>query len=246
VGGPHRLDGGRDVTEPEAPQLGRGRLLRHVYTFRASEQAVHPATRLQGFADAILAIAATVLVLQLTVVEDRPGQRLSSQVYSQRAALVCVLLGFIWIAGAWVLSHRALRQLRGVDHYMTLLVLASTLSITLIPFAIQLLARGYGHDDFWVGVEAVCLVVLIGTVLSALGTDYAHRHGLLSTAASPEQRHAALTIWWVVTSLVVLAVLLAPWVPWLAFAIVVFTRISALLPLYSDRVGTPGNTDPSR
>jgi len=225
------------VTSEPPPRLGRGRFLRHVYTFRAADQAVHPATRLAGFTDAILAIAATLLVLQLTVTADRPGHGLGHQIWSQRAALVSVLLGFIWIAGAWVLSHRSLRQLRGVDHYMTLLVIASTLSITLIPFATLLLAHGYNHGDFWVGVETVCLVVLIGTVLSALGTDYAHRHRLLAAAASPEQRRAALTIWYAVTTLVVVAVLVAPWVPWLAFVIVVFTRLSALLPLYSDRVG---------
>jgi uncharacterized membrane protein len=217
-------------------RLGRGRLLRHVYTFRAADQGVHPATRLAGFTDAILAIAATLLVLNLTVANDRPGNGLAHQIDAQRAAIVSVLLGFIWIAGQWVLSHRTLRQLRGVDHYMTLLVIAATLSITLIPFATLLLAHGYGHGDFWVGVEAVCLVVLIGTVLSALGTDYAHRHGLLAVAAAPEQRRAALTIWYAVTTLVVLAVLIAPWVPWLAFAIVVFTRLSALAPLASDRV----------
>jgi uncharacterized membrane protein len=223
--------------EPTPPRPGRGQILRHVYTFRAEDQAVHPATRLAGFTDAILAIAATLLVLQLNVVADRPHNGLGHQIWSQRAALVSVLLGFIWIAGAWVLSHRSLRQLRGVDHYMTLLVIASTLSITLIPFATLLLAHGYNHGDFWVGVETVCLVVLIGTVLSAVGTDYAHRHHLLATAASPEQRRASLTIWYAVTTLVVIAVLVAPFVPWLAFVIVVVTRISALLPLYSDRVG---------
>jgi uncharacterized membrane protein len=219
------------------PELGRGRLLRHVYTFRAADQAVHPAARLAGFTDAILAIAATLLVLQLTVTADRPGQGLAHQIWGQRAALVSVLLGFIWIAGAWVLSHRSLRQLRGVDHYMTLLVIASTLSITLIPFATLLLAHGYNHGDFWVGVETVCLVVLIGTVLSAVGTDYAHR---------PEQRRAALAIWYAVTTLVVVAVLVAPWVPWLAFVIVVVTRLSALLPLYSDRVGYASDQVPER
>ena len=225
----------------QAPPLRRGQLLRHVYTFRADEQAVHPATRLAGFTDAILAIAATLLVLQLSVAPEKPGTGRASQIHSQRAAIVAVLLGFVWIAGAWVLSHRSLRQLRGVDHYMTLLVIASTLSITLIPYAILLLARGFDHDDFWIGVEAVALVVLIGTVLSAAGTRYAHRHGLLIGAASPEQRRAALTIWYAVTLLVVLSVVLAPFAPWVAFGIVVFTRVSALLPLFSDRVGHTGD-----
>lgn len=227
------------------PEPRSGGLLRHVYTFRAADQAVHPATRLSGFTDAILAIAATLLVLQLTVGKETHRSGLVHKIAVQDAALVSVLLGFVWIAGAWVLSHRSLRQLRGVDHYMTLLVLASTLSITLIPFATQLLAKGYGHRDFWVGVEAVSLVVLLGTVLSALGTDYAHRHGLLAAAASPEQRRAALAIWCAITSLVVVAVVIAPWAPWLAFSIVVLTRVSALLPLSSDRLGFGGGSLPS-
>jgi uncharacterized membrane protein len=213
-----------------------------MYAFHPRDQAVHPVGRLSGFTDAILAIASTVLVLNLQVHHDLAGDGLAHQVDSQRAALVGVLLGFLWIAGGWILSHRQLRQLRGVDHYMTVLILASALSITLIPFATQLLAQGYGHGDFWVGVEAVSLVILIGVVLSALGTDYAHRRGLLATPPNPAARRAALTIWYVVIGLVVLAVVLAPWVPWLALALVVLTRVSAVLPLGSDR---PGVTDPN-
>jgi uncharacterized membrane protein len=219
----------------DEPSARRG-LLRQVYTFRASEQAVHPATRLAGFTDAILAIASTVLVLNLTVHHDTPGNGLAHQIDGQRAALLSVLLGFVWIVGGWVLSHRSLRQLRGVDHYMTLFVVTSTLSITLIPFATLLLANGYGHPDFWIGVEAVSSVVLVGTVLSALGTDYAHRHGLIEMAA-PSQHRAALMIWYAVMVLVVLAVVLAPFAPWVALGIVVVTRLSALLPLASDRAG---------
>ncbi|HLK45040.1 MAG TPA: TMEM175 family protein [Acidimicrobiales bacterium] len=217
-----------------------------VYTFRASDQAVHPTTRLAGFTDAILAIASTVLVLNLTVRAEQTGGTLSHQIAAQRPALLSVLLGFVWIVGAWVLSHRALRQLRGVDHYMTLYVVAGTLSITLIPFATLLLANGYGHPDFWIGTEAVSLVVLIGTVLSALGTDYAHRRGLLVPGTDPSQRAAALTIWYAVLALVVLAAILAPFVPWASLAIVIVTRVSALLPLGSDRAGYAGDPDAER
>jgi uncharacterized membrane protein len=229
----------RDVMDDE-PTTNRG-VLRQVYTFHASEQAVHPATRLAGFTDAILAIASTVLVLNLTVHADVAGDGLARQIDHQRAALLSVLLGFVWIIGGWVLSHRSLRQLRGVDHYMTLFVVSSTLSITLIPFAVLLLANGYGHPDFWIGVEAVSSVVLVGTVLSAFGTDYAHRHGLL-VASAPSQHRAALMIWYGVLGLVVLAVVLAPFAPWVALTIVVITRLSALLPLASDRVGYGAET----
>jgi uncharacterized membrane protein len=215
---------------------GRRGFLSQVYTFRARDQAVHPTTRLGGFTDAILAIASTVLVLNLTVRAEAVGGTLSTQIDHQHAAILSVLLGFIWILGAWVLSHRAL-----VDHYMTLLLVAGTLSITLIPFATLLLANGYGHADFWVGVEAVSLVVLIGTVLSAVGTDYAHRHGLIVASADPTHRRAALTIWYAVMALVVLATVIAPFAPWVSLVIVIVTRVSALLPLGSDRAGYTGD-----
>src|SRR5579863_6458066 len=109
--------------------------LQQIYTFRSSEQAIHSTSRLEAFTDAILAIAATVLILNLKVSTDTGRNGLAHQIYSQRAALVSVLLGFLWIGGAWILSHRSLRELRGVDHYMTLLVIAGTLTVTLIPFA---------------------------------------------------------------------------------------------------------------
>jgi uncharacterized membrane protein len=236
-----RRDEAVDVTDDQ-PGAERAWWQR-VYAFKPSEQSVHSTARLAGFTDAILAIAATVLVLNLTVANDVRHNRLAHQINDQRAALWAVLLGFLWITGTWVLSHRTLRQLRGADHYMTVLVVAGTLSITLIPFATLLLAKGYGHDDFWIGVEAVSLVILIGTALSAIGTDYAHRRGLLATASDPVQRRTALTIWYVVMGLVVLAVFIAPFAPWVALAIVIVTRISALLPLASDRAGYSGDSE---
>jgi uncharacterized membrane protein len=221
---------------------GRG-FWQQIYTFHAADQAVHSTARLAIFTDAVLAIAATVLVLDLRVAPDVPGHDLVHQIDAQRATLASVFLGFLWITGTWVLSHRSLRQLRGVDHYMTLFVVAGALTITLIPFATLLLGEGYGHSDFWVGVEAVSIVSLLGVVFSALGTDYAHRRGLLASGSNPAQRRSALTVWYVVMGLVLLAVVTAPFLPWFALACVVLTRISALLPLGSDRAGLVGDLD---
>ena len=223
---------------------GRPGFWQRIYTFRPVDQAVHSTARLAIFTDAILAIAATVLVLDLHVTPDVPGHGLVHQISAQRATLASVLLGFLWITGTWVLSHRSLRQLRGVDHYMTLFVVAGALTITLIPFATLLLGAGYGHSDFWVGVEAVSIVILLGVVFSALGTDYAHRRGLMASGSTPAQRRAALTIWYVVMGLVLLAVVTAPFLPWFALACVVVTRVSALLPLGSDHAGLSGDLGP--
>jgi len=218
-----------------------------VYTFRASEQAVHSAHRLIMFVDAILAIAATILVLNLHAGTETLSGSLTSQLRSQEASFCSLLLGFLWISGAWVLSHRQLRQLRGVDYYMTLFVIANTLVATLIPFATDLLAAGYQHRDFWVGVETVNVVILLSTILSVFQSRYALRRGLMlhppRPRASGAHRPIALLIWYAVVTLNVVAVIVTPWAPWVGFAIVVATRLSALMPLGSDRKGLPGDID---
>lgn len=220
-------------------------VLRQVYTLSPRDQALHSTHRLVVFTDGILAIAATLLVLDLKVGDDVVGNALSQQVRSQGASLASIFLGFLWIAGTWVLSHRQIRQLRGVDHYMSLYILASTLTVTLIPFATKLLAAGYGKADFWVGVEAVSTVILISTLLSVLSARYAHRHGLqiAPPPARPKGQHrpVSLIIWYVIVALSVLAVVIAPLAPWPALGIIVLTRVSALMPLGSDRRGQPGD-----
>ncbi len=220
---------------------------RGVYTLRSKDQAIHSPHRLVMFIDAILAIAATLLILNLHVSPDTALNGLASQLRHQVANFVSILLGFLWITGTWVLSHRQIRQLRGVNYYMTLYIVANVLTATLIPYASNLLAEGYGHPDFWVGVEAVSVVILISTMLSVLQSRYAIHQGLLLSPppprASGSHRPIALIIWYVVVALSVISVIVAPLSPWLAFGIIVTTRISALMPLASDRKGLPGDID---
>ena len=80
-----------------------------------------------------------------------------------------------------------------------------------------------------------------------LQSRYAHRRGLLlippRPRASGAHRPVALLIWYAVVALNVIAVIVTPWWPWVGFAIVVLTRVSALMPLVSDRKGLPGDVD---
>jgi uncharacterized membrane protein len=219
-------------------------VLDKIYTFRPERQSVHRTERLTYFNDAIIAIAATLTVLNLTTSPDLPGDRLGHQIASQEAVLLTTLLAFGWIAGTWILSHRSLRQLRGVDHYMTLLIIFRTLTIALIPFATALLARGVGRPDFWVGVEAVSLLIFAEVTLAASATAYAHARGLHERAASPSQRRAALTTWVVILAITAAACIVAPWMPWLALGLNIATRVSSLLPLASD-AASPGDPAPA-
>lgn len=224
-----------------AIRSGRKGFISSYYVFRPSDQAVHPAGRLAGFTDAILAIAATLTVLNLVTRVDAPGDGLAHQIATQKAVLLSTLLGFMWITGAWVLSHRALRQLRGADHYMTLLVIARSLIITLIPFATSLLARGVGHGDFWIGVEAVAVVILLESLFAVAGTAYSHHRGLLSIPSTREMRRLALGVWAFWIAVTVVACVTAPLWPWFALTLVVLTRVSSVMPVGADRKGLFGD-----
>lgn len=226
------------------------KIINEVYTVKAADQSLHSPKRLVTFTDGILAIAATVLVLDLTIEADAATHTLTDQLRDLVPVLWSVFLGFVWIAGTWVLSHRQVRQLKGVDHYMSLYILASNLTVTLIPFATRMLAAGYGKSDFWVGVEAVSVVILISTMISVFSARYAHHRGLLISPPPVHQRGQrhpiGLIIWYVIVALSVFAVIVAPIAPWVALAIIVLTRISALMPLRSDRndvVNSPEGDD---
>ena len=104
-----------------------------------------------------------------------------------------------------------------------------------------MLARGYGRHDFWIGVEAVSLVSLVGVMFSALATYYGRRRGLMLQTVSSSSHNAAMFIWYAVIAMVVAAVALARVAPWVSLALVVLTRLSAVMPLASDRAGLAGD-----
>lgn len=75
-------------------------LLSRYFRFRAKDQHLHPVGRLELFGDGILAIAATLLVLTLTVPTVVGTGGLRHVFYVQRYTFVAVLIGFLEIGGA--------------------------------------------------------------------------------------------------------------------------------------------------
>ena len=136
------------------------------YRFRPNDQGVFNTHRLEVFIDAVLAIALTVMVLNLGIHEHVSKGGLEHEIFRQKYSILGIGLGFLWISGVWILNLEIFRTLRGVDHYALLLTIAWALSITLMPFATLVLARGFDRPDLWVGVTAVGTVSLIATLIS--------------------------------------------------------------------------------
>ncbi|HYP55917.1 MAG TPA: TMEM175 family protein [Solirubrobacterales bacterium] len=134
--------------------------------------------RIVAFSDGVFAIAITLLVLNLSVPADIPGDDLTSVLWDQRFDLLAYALSFAVIGRFWVVHHRVFGDLTGFDGRLIGLNLFYLAWIVLIPFSSQVLGEHAG-DTGAVVVYAVNLaaVTLIGDVMFA----DARRAGLLRT-----------------------------------------------------------------
>src|SRR5205085_2423787 len=88
--------------------------------------------RLEAFSDGVLAIAATLLVLELRVPEA--GGDLAAALASQWPSYVVYVVSFLTIGIIWVNHHSLLAHVRRVDRPLLFLNLWLLLTISLIPF----------------------------------------------------------------------------------------------------------------
>jgi uncharacterized membrane protein len=115
----------------EDPELGA----------RASE-------RLTAFSDAVVAIAITLLAIDLPV----PHTKVSGlhaywiAIVGDSGRYLAFLISFLAIAGAWSQHHDLYRYVRGTDKRMRTYHLLWLLMIILIPFATKLLFAGSGNS----------------------------------------------------------------------------------------------------
>ncbi len=213
------------------------------WRLRPRDQGVFETTRLEIFVDAVLAIALTVLVLNLSIGEHLGKGGLEHEILRQKYTIAGIGLGFLWITGVWLLNLQIFRILRGVDHYAVLLTVAWALTITLMPFATLVLARGLNRPDLWVGVMAVGGVSLLATLISWALVHYAFRHGLMvdEVAHDPMSARMLERGWGLATLLLVVVIAVARFVPWLAFALLLVNWINVLLPSGLGARGHPGD-----
>jgi uncharacterized membrane protein len=148
--------------------------------------------RIVAFSDGVFAIAITLLVLNLSVPAEIPGDDLTSVLWEQRFDLLAYALSFAVIGRFWVVHHRVFGELTGFNGRLIGLNLFYLAWIVLIPFSSQVLGEHAG-DTGAVVVYAVNLaaVTLIGDLMFA----DARRAGLLASSADSydEGRRRGLT-----------------------------------------------------
>ena len=121
--------------------------------------------RLVNFSDAVVAIAATLLVLPLVELAD-PGQRDSFvDVFREHGVeFYAFVLSFLVIFTQWLSHHRVFRNLVGYTPALMWVNFVWLLSIVFLPFPTKLIAEKNGYDSssstLYVATIAVSVITM--------------------------------------------------------------------------------------
>ena len=96
--------------------------------------------RIEAFSDGVIAIAITLLVLDIHVPEARGGVSLADRLGAQWPSYVAYAISFLTIGIIWTNHHAMLRRLARVDHAVLFFNLVLLLTIGILPFSTALMA----------------------------------------------------------------------------------------------------------
>jgi uncharacterized membrane protein len=191
--------------------------------------------RLILFTDAVVAIAITLLALELPVPDGGDWSAFWHSVSKGAGHYLAFLISFEVIGGLWLQHRRLFEFVDGSDRLLDNLTLRWLMGIVLIPFASKLLTAG-AESNRW--VEGVLLTfyaalqVAIGTVFLIM-VRHVDKAGLLSSKTPPElitkaAHHAVGLIVGFTASIPVLFVTKWGWLVW-ALAPIAYKRIMTFL-----------------
>jgi uncharacterized membrane protein len=96
--------------------------------------------RLEAFSDGVIAVAITLLVLNIELPDLKPGQSLFSGLIGQWQVYVAYAVSFLTIGIIWINHHMMIGRLREADRTILFLNLLLLMSIAVLPFATRLMA----------------------------------------------------------------------------------------------------------
>jgi uncharacterized membrane protein len=97
-------------------------------------------TRLEAFSDGVIAVAITLLVLDIAVPHLKAGETLGHALAHQWPSYAAYVTSFLTIGIIWVNHHVMIGRLREPDHAILFLNLLLLMSIAVLPFATSLMA----------------------------------------------------------------------------------------------------------
>jgi uncharacterized membrane protein len=103
--------------------------------------------RLEAMSDAVIAIAITLLVLEIHVPEEKGNAELARALMDQWPSYFGFALSFLTIGIVWANHHDMFRNIARVDHLLVVLNLLLLMGVSFIPFSTAVLAEHLEAED---------------------------------------------------------------------------------------------------
>jgi len=123
--------------------------------------------RLEAFSDGVIAIAITLLVLEITV--PTGSGTLLERLAGQWIVYVAYLVSFVVVGAAWLSHHQVVSDLRRGDHGLHLINLALLLVISFIPFPTKVVGEELLSPDI---ADQRTAAILYGLTFLVLGIAF--------------------------------------------------------------------------
>jgi uncharacterized membrane protein len=117
--------------------------------------------RLEAFADGVFAIAATLLIIDVTV--HAPGSELGHAVLHAWPEYAAYIVSFVTIGIMWINHHTCMRLIDAADRTFMVINLFLLMCIAFVPFPTNLIAE-HLHDS---GLRAAALTYGVNLTITA-------------------------------------------------------------------------------
>jgi uncharacterized membrane protein len=135
--------------------------------------------RLEAFSDGVIAVAITLLVLNIDVPGHDSARSLGHELLAQWPQYAAYAVSFLTIGIIWINHHAMISRLREADHAILILNLLLLMTIGALPFATDLMAK-YLRDG---AEQSLVAAIYAGCfLLMALSFSVLNRHVLLRKA----------------------------------------------------------------
>jgi TMEM175 potassium channel family protein len=161
--------------------------------------------RLLALSDGVVAIAITLLVLQLNVpspsalTDPDSASKLAVELGKGADQMISYVISFYVIAQFWLVHHRVFRRITGQQEGLAWWNFAFLFTITIMPFTSDLLGK-FSENPLAIDIFAANL--LLATVATELTVIYGRRKELVTPETAQETRAAQYRV---AASIVVIA-----------------------------------------
>jgi len=135
--------------------------------------------RLEAFSDGVIAIAITLLVLEIAVPES--ARSLGPALIELWPSYLAYAVSFLVIGAIWINHHAMFRHIVRADGVLLLLNVLHLMLIAFLPFPTAVLARAFSHgsDEAVAAAFYGGVLMVLGVLVNVMWRYAAHGHRLL-------------------------------------------------------------------